>query len=339
MNNIIFLDPTLSLSESDRTLDSDFQTPIHKIPACRKFKSMWKNPQNDLEKKTSLIRKSANLNSLLPQKTDKIVSIALNVFFKKKITIRKEPQNLSVDKLGCITNDRMPTGSTIQIDTTLNPVESSSFKCTAPTHVFGKCKLSSFSINKPTSKSMPNIHMFDNMKKSVYPALHTGDIDCPEISRKNTQKLSVQFLEFKKKLKNSILLENEITVPLTKESQVAEDYPDERRITKGNSASLKLTVKVSQSSYYTLRHTGFLTQRYRNSRSSVLDKIDTIVDVESMLMKNEDFVRYLKEQRPQIPRVEFHATSSKCLRTKPKVIKNQDLPSFSHRKRIECQVA
>ena len=273
----------------------------------------------------------------MPQSSEKIVLMALNGFFKKKITIRKEPQNLSVDKLGCIINDRMPTGSAIQIDTTLNPFESSSFRCTPPTHVIDK--LSSFSINKSTSKSMPNIRIFEYMKKSVYPSLHTGDIDCPEISRKNTQKLSVQFLEFKKKLNDSILMENEIIVPLTKESQVADDYPDERRITKGNSASLKLTVKVSQSSYYTLRHTGFLTQRYRNSRSSVLDKIDTIVDVESMLMKNEDFVRYLKEQRPQIPRVEFHATSSKCLRNKPKVIKKQDLPSFGHRKLIENQVA
>ena len=332
MNNIIFLDPTLSLCESDRTLDSDFQNPINEIPACRKFKSMWKNPQNDLEKKTSLIRKSANLNSLLPQKTDKIVSIALNGFFKKKITIRKEPQNSSADRLGCIINDTTPRGSTTHIDISMNPVESSLFKCTPPFKIFSR--LSSLNISKSRSKSMPNVLMFENMKKSVYPALHIGDSDYPEILRKDKQRLSLKCLEFQKKLGNSSIYEEDIILPMTSESQEADDSRDERRITKGRSASQRLTVKVSQSSCYTLKHTGFLNQRYKDSKGSV--GIDTIIDVESMLMKNEEFLRYLKDQRPQIPRVVFHTSTSKCLKSKPVVIKKADLLAFGHREKIAC---
>ena len=97
-SNIIFLDPTLSLCESDRTLGSDPQSSIREIPVCRKFKSIWKNPQNILDKKTSLIKKNSNLGGGLPQTTEKIVSMALNGVFKKKITIRKEPLNYQMTR-------------------------------------------------------------------------------------------------------------------------------------------------------------------------------------------------------------------------------------------------
>ena len=95
----------------------------------------------------------------------------------------------------------MTRGSTTHIDTSMNLVESSLFKCPQPSMIWRT--FSSLSINKSRSKSMPNVRMFENIKKTVYPEHHIGDMDCPKISRKDTQKLSVKFLEFKKKIGNS----------------------------------------------------------------------------------------------------------------------------------------
>lgn len=134
--------------------------------------------------------------------------------------------------------------------------------------------------------------MFENMKNSWYPEASRGDL-MEEDLQKLLEPSQDKALTVKKERRTSGRKLSISRLGLKKTISGLEPPQFQRRESASVMFSIRLSMKSSQKSLDGIIRTG--------SKQQDPSRIDTIPDLEAMLMANEDFVRYLGERHKHLP--------------------------------------
>ena len=283
MDGINFIDPTIS-SDSDEIGDIAACT-TQEVRRSINFKSMLNkyveksSPNSGISKKIFRNEKrepARKLTSLLQSQTENKV----DDIFKKKVSIYTPNQIL---KYGSIAQDcNRSKGENLQFKKKVKISSELALKVTR-TLTSGKVR----PILKIRNRSLPNVRMFENMKSSWYPQPAKGDCSQEELSR----------FESRKRTEISAMDENKVTLSNPSKNKLNSQFSfgKVKNSASGTkrSASVKLTIKLTYSKSIISSDMGYQT-------IDKLNRIDTIINPEELLMANEDFVRYLAERHKHV---------------------------------------
>lgn len=167
-----------------------------------------------------------------------------------------------------------------------------------------------------SGSSTPNMQMFEHMRRSSYPELPLGDREPAEFIDIKHPKLAFKFRLFNNRPSQSLNRSGTLKSRLS--SGYSGEQSGEVRVHPSrNTASLRLTIRMTQTSFCTQKGTSSQEQRRLDSRGYPSNLIDTNIDVESLLMKNEEFVRYLRERHNHIPRFNPNPPAPPTQKTRP----------------------
>ena len=320
MNTITFLNPTLSSLESDRTAGCELRHSIQALPSCRQFKSVWIHPESSKLKKTVLLKKSDSKARDIIKNSTQTNENHFKDFLKRKITIKpKEPDA----KHKACPGDSTPFESSTHMESSTNHQADIQ---TAKPHLNINASLHQLNgslLRQIRSRSMPNIKMLEQILHSARLAALLGDCEPLQKSRKKSKIPSANFADFKQRMSFRSFSERKVKVSY--DNQTAERSIGDRHNPYMHSVSLRLTVKVPETSN---KNSISIEQKIRMSQDNGLYRIDTNIDIEKMLMEDPDFVRYVEEKRENVPRISFNTLSPKLRKSKPVNLQHRRMMAF-----------
>ena len=316
MNTITFLNPTLSSLESDRTAGSELRDSIQALPSSRQFKSVWTHRESSNPKKTVLLKKSDTKARDIIKNSTQANKNHFKDFLKRKITIK--PKESDAKHKAC-SGDSTPFESSTQMESSTNH-QADTQTAKPPLNINESLhQLNGSLLRQIRNQSMPNIKMLEQIRHSARLAAPQGDCEPLERSGKKSKIPSANFADFKQRMSFRSLSERK--EKLSYDSQTVGGRHDPYM----HSVSLRLTVKVSETSN---KNTISIEQKNKMSQDNGLYRIDTNIDIEKMLMENPDFVRYVEENRENVPRISFNTLSPELRKSKPVNLQHRRMMAF-----------
>jgi hypothetical protein len=286
MDQINFIDPTISSDFESRDFGNASESKTQEVRRSPDFKGMLRKYINDSNPKSNFTKKkdrydvrepARKLTSLLEDKP----LFGIQDFQSKKC---QQDSDQTILKYGSYNHAAFTlTAAIIKLDRKVVFSSEMNIKINRPLLKESKIR----PILKNRNKSLPNIRMFESMKSSWYPQPSQGDCPLGGPSSFKSQLKSVKLAVDDRKLTVSHSSKKLLNLNPGFANIGLPTY-----VTK-NSASVRLTVKLSNSR-------SKISSELDQQSSGPLQRIDTIIDAEELLMANEDFVRYLAERHKHV---------------------------------------
>ena len=287
MASFIFIDPTCSSATGGNIHTS--RCEVQKVPNTRKFEGINRDTKENFTKRPVFLK---DIDQSFGQIDPSKLSIPFTPALKDKETNQKKPiKPMSIMMISTPHQKKKspsqsallpPRGKSISINFKPDLISRSTNKLTKKRISFEK-----------REKSLPNSRMFESMRNSWYPQASQGDTHDRE-SKMPVKQPSPSECSLMVDDKKSNLLK-----PRNKSNSTLRSRAhglSTANLREANPSSMSITVKFSINASFKSKDKSDSRVESKNV-SQTPSRIDTIIDFEKLLLKNEDFIRYCEEKK------------------------------------------